>query len=247
MPAGNPEHADTFVYITVKELLGFLRRGFLTALILALAAGTGAWLLGSSRQAEFTAVALLLSIRPDSVSALPGVLPPPALDPAIYRAAVHDGPVLDELLQESGPPGRAWTRRELQERIRVLSDPTLQSTIVRVEVTDTDARVAAQLANRTAAGLISWDLARAARQISELAASAVLTPGAQLTLLREAGIPDAPANSGSAAAVALAVVLAIIVAYLLQLAVTRRPAAAGPATGLQHSGKNTSGRQQDAR
>jgi hypothetical protein len=213
--------ADDFVYVSVPELLIFIRRGLLPALLLALLAGAGAYLFTSNKEPQYTAVALLLSIRPAPITALPGMLPPPALDPAIYSAAVHEGPILDRLLQVV-PAAAGLTREQLQQRVRVLSDAALQSSIVRVEVTDSDALVAAQLANRTATELINWDLQRSAQQITELPLNTAFVPGGQLSMLHEARVPDAPVGANSKVAAALSATLAVVFTYLLLLAAGSR-------------------------
>ncbi len=216
------------MYVSVAELLAFIRRGLLPALLLALLAGVGAYLLTSSKEPQFTAVTLLLSIRPASVAALPGLLPPPALDPAIYSAAVHEGPILQRLLDDY-PAAAGVTQDQLQRKIRVLSDASLQSSIVRVEVTDTDALAAAQLANRTATELIRWDLDRSAQQISGLPLHASFVSGGQLSLLSGARVPDVPVNANSKVAAALAAVIAAIGTYLLLLAAASREQRTVPA------------------
>lgn len=233
---------DSFVYVSIAELLAFIRRGLLPALFLALIAGTGAYLFSSGKEPQYTAVALLLSIRPVPIAALPDMLPPAALDPAIYSAAVHEGPILDRLLNQV-PAAVGLTREQLQQRIRVLSDASLQSTIVRIEVTDSDALAAAQLADRTAAELINWDQDRAKQQITELPLYSSFVPGAQLSLLNAARVPELPVSANSKVAAALAAVMAVILAYLLLLAADsrrQRPPAASPGSnGTRPENLNT--------
>jgi hypothetical protein len=182
---------STFVYITVADLLAFVRRGFLLALVLSLAAGSGAWLLGSRRAPEYSATAFLLSVRPESAPAWPGVMPPPALDPAIYGAAVHEGPILDQLLADPLVQATGWTRDELRGRIRVLSDASLQSTVVRVEVTAAEPGTAAGLADRVAHELISWDTGRSARLLADWQESLSRAVATTRAALQGVGTADA--------------------------------------------------------
>lgn len=242
----------TFVFIPFPALLLFLKRGLLPALALALLAGAATWLLTRGKAQEYVTEALLLSVRPEASTLHPGALPLPALDPAIYNLVLHRGPVLEKLL---ATPQAARTLQEPGSAIRVLSDSSLQSTVVRIEVKAADPAAAAGLANAAARELINWDLERAQQQINgwtasltqsleairsqldgtgdtaelsllqerydvkldELLAASSLLPVGQLSLLREAVVPELPQSAHAKARVALAGVFGVLAAYLLQL------------------------------
>lgn len=165
---------STFIVVSLSDALVFLRRGLLPAIFLAALLGSGTWFITGARAEKFTVQALLLYVRPEPGSVLLGTLPPPALDPAIYSLALHQGPGLEWLLQDPDVAAH-WTRRQLGAAIRVLSEETVQSTVIRVETTGSDPVAITDLANKAAAALIRWDVHRSADQLDEWVSSLSLT------------------------------------------------------------------------
>lgn len=181
----------TFATVSLREAAAFLLRGLPLAAVLSAVAVAGVWLSLSSRPVQYTAVASLLSTRQDRPPAALRGLVPASLDPALYAAAVANGPVLDSALARL--PGFPPERTGLLSSLRVTSDNQVQSSVVRVSYTDADPMRAAALANLVAEELVAWDLGRTLRPLGEWVQRLEVDIGAldmQLTMLT----PDHPAR-----------------------------------------------------
>ena len=101
-------------------------RGLPLAVLLGVLGILLVWSNIQQREASWTAVAHLLSTRPEfTPTVVPGVIPG-TLDPALYRAAVSDGPVLAQLRTSWSGPGELPDEHTLLSNLRVLTDNQLR-------------------------------------------------------------------------------------------------------------------------
>lgn len=157
----------TFIQVPLRDLFGFLLRGLPFAILLSVFAIAGVWYVTQQRPVSWTAVAHLLSTRPEfTPTVVPGVIPG-TLDPTLYRAAVSDGPVLDAVRRDWAGPGELPDDHTLLSNLRVLSDNQLRSSVVRVEYRANHALQAAAIANAVAQQLVAWDQERALRPLQD--------------------------------------------------------------------------------
>ncbi len=195
--------AETFVLIPLRDVIGFVIRGLPLAIILATLGVAGVWMLSQQRPDSYTAVAYLLSVRQDQTpNAVRGILPG-SLDPALYRAAVSDGTVLDEVRANWGSFSTLPEDFEILSNLRVQSDNQLQSSVVRVQYRAASPLDAAEVATAVARELVRWDQERTLRPLQEwrdrlegelaelnarIATSAA--PGPELLLARDQRLRD---------------------------------------------------------
>lgn len=159
--------AETFVLVPLRDVIDFVIRGLPLAIIFAAAGVLGVWLLAQQRPDSFTAVAYLLSVRQEQTpSVVRGILPG-SLDPALYRAAVSDGTVLDAVRANWASFAPLPADFEILSNLRVQSDNQLQSSVVRVVYRAASPIDAAEVATAVARELVAWDLERTLRPLQE--------------------------------------------------------------------------------
>jgi Mrp family chromosome partitioning ATPase len=156
------------------DLGAFIKRGLPLALVLAVAAGAAAFLLGSRIAPTFEARATLLVAEPNpELRALGGgVLTPSAVDAGVYAAAASTDAVVTAALQRLGV--ESPTRQDVQaflRRLDVRADETRVSSLLHVDVRASDAQAAADAANAVAASLVDWDGRRASRSVERVIAT----------------------------------------------------------------------------
>lgn len=184
------------VKISFRDAFRFLLRGFLPALIVALAAAAVAYLLTRNFTPVYRATSILLATRPNSgYSETPYVMEPSQVDPDIYRSAVVHGGLLESSLGIA--LGHQPTTDEVTEwrrKIRVRVDEGLISGLIRVEVDDEDPNLASTVSNTVADSLLAWDRDRVGMNVQTGVASlhrSVLLLGTQLAVAEQAGDEDA--------------------------------------------------------
>lgn len=181
--------------VSLAEVLAFLFRGLLPALILGSLGAAAAYLISRNPTPQYRATAILLATRPNSGFAnAASVIEPTQVDPDVYRAAIVQGGLLESALAnvldtEQGPQElSAWRRR-----VRVRVDENLISGLVRVEVEDKSPERATAVANALADSLLAWDRDRVNRNVQATVASlrqSIVLLGAQLTAAEQAGDSD---------------------------------------------------------
>lgn len=235
----------TFVTVPIADALSFVLRGLPLAVLLAALAIAGSWFTAKARPVTYTTSALLLSVRQDTPATDVRSITPATLDPVLYRAAVHDGPVLQAVLDRLADPGA--DPATVKANLRITSDNALRSSVVRVEYSDADPARAEAVANLVAEELVNWDRYRTllplqewrtrisnelagsvgpeatGRLEAELAGLSGVVPLPQLSVLAWAELPTAADSAGFMTTAAILSVVAILVAYALLL-VLRRPA-----------------------
>lgn len=157
----------TFTHVSLRAAFRFVLRGLPLAVLLGVLGILLVWSNIQQREASWTAVAHLLSTRPEfTPTVVPGVIPG-TLDPALYRAAVSDGPVLAQLRTSWSGPGELPDEHTLLSNLRVLTDNQLRSSVVRVEYRSHAPALAAAVANGVAQALVDWDRERSLRPLQD--------------------------------------------------------------------------------
>lgn len=177
-----------FSTVTFKEAYNFVLRGLLPALGIGIAAAVVAFFATRDPVPIYRSTAILLATRPTSgYSSTANVIEPAQIDPDIYRAAVMQGGLLENALARvfEGVAPSAEQMTEWRRKVRVRVDEGLISGLVRVEVEDHDAVLAATVANTVSSALLAWDRDRVGRNVQETVASldrSVAMIGAQLAV-----------------------------------------------------------------
>lgn len=239
---------STFIQVPLRDLFAFIIRGLPLALLFAAIGMAAAWWTVQRRPDSFTAVAHLLSVRQEfAPTAVRGIVPG-SLDPALYRAAVSNGPVLDAVRSNWTSFAELPSDREILQNLQVVSDNQLRSSVIRVVYTTASPLEAAEVATAVARELVAWDFERTRRPlrawteqlnselaaleaaadpeltvqrdqlVRELATLQATVPLSQLSLLSEAAVPEQRDGTGLVTGMGLAIVIAILLAYLLRLA-----------------------------
>jgi Mrp family chromosome partitioning ATPase len=150
--------ANPIVRVSVKDVVTFIARGLLPALMIGFAAAAATFWVSRDPEPQYRSVAILLATRPAVGYGSPSIVAPPQIDPGIYRAAIIEGPVLIEALTVLlGAPVDEATLREWRRRVRVRVEDSLISSLIRIEVTDPSTERAADMANLLADTLRTWD------------------------------------------------------------------------------------------
>lgn len=250
--------SSTFIMVPLRDLFGFVLRGLPLALLFAALGMAAVWWTVQRRPDSFTAVAWLLSVRQEfAPTAVRGIVPG-SLDPALYRAAVSNGTVLDAVRANWTSFAPLPSDREILQNLQVVSDNQLRSSVIRVVYTAASPFEAADVATAVARELVAWDFERTQRPlrawteqlnrelaqlegltdpaaavrrdqlIRELATLQATVPLSQLSLLSEAAVPEQRDGTGLVTGMGLAIVLAVLLAYLLRLARLALRSPAGP-------------------
>lgn len=150
--------------IHARDVLTFLRRGLLLALLVAVVSGGTAYLLARAAEPVYRASIVLVASQPGSGLGNLDVVTPPQIDPGVYRTALMEGTILsDALLRVTGRSPSESELRSLQRSIRVTVEDQRVSSMIRIDLDHTDPVYATEVANTIAEELIIWDRERARR------------------------------------------------------------------------------------
>jgi Mrp family chromosome partitioning ATPase len=142
---------------SLNETISFLRQWLPLALFCGLVAGAAAFVMRSALPPSYTAGASLLLAAPQAGLESIGVVTPPLVDPAVYRAAILEGGILAGVLEQQGLPAGTAAEREFARQVSVSIDNQQISSIIRIRVRAPAALRAAQGANLIASELLQWD------------------------------------------------------------------------------------------
>lgn len=190
-PSSMRTEASPTLRLSVSDLLRYVARGLVPALLVALVVAGAVYFLARNPAPVYQSVAILLATRPASGYGSTNVLAPPQVDPGIYRAAVLEGPLLGAALsQVLGGEVDARTLEAWHRDVKVRTEDSLVSSLVRIEVDDADPTLAARLANVLAEGLLAWDRNRVNENVAASVRAlerAVVLLGVQLSAAEAAG------------------------------------------------------------
>ena len=168
----NTVHDQTHT-IGLQDVLLFLRRGALLAILTGVVAGAAAYVLTRNASPVYQAtVALLASSSSSGYSSL-GLVTPPPVDAGVYQTAVLEGPVAREALTKVlGQAPSAGRLKAFDNSLHIDVQKQAISSVMRISVDSSDPKFAAAAANALSTSLINWDIDRArqtvARSISAL-------------------------------------------------------------------------------
>lgn len=157
------------ITVSISDLLRFIWRGLLMALVVALVAGFLVYRFSLSREPVFEATATVLAAQPQRTFTDIFYAAPP-LDASAYRAATTSDPVLERALRLLDPslsevPQSAI--RSLRGDTSVRTEEDQASSLLYISVEDNTAQDAAQKATALAQALVDWDRNRARESIDE--------------------------------------------------------------------------------
>jgi len=153
--------------VNLRSIVSLLLRGAPIALVVALCAGVVAFLLTQRMDPSYQASASLLASRPASSFGNVDLITPPPVDPRVYQRALLEGDLVKTAMERlsGGEVGEAQVIA-FKRRMRVSVENQEISSVITVEITDTDPVRAADYANAIANGLIDWDRNRAREMVA---------------------------------------------------------------------------------
>jgi polysaccharide biosynthesis transport protein len=157
-------------YIPLADIMRFIRRGLLAALISALIVGALAYLVSKQLPKQFDArVSLLIAQNnPDFRSLGVPTASVPVLDSSAYRKAALSSPVLKEAMTVLGVAMTEQTTdriEALRRDITIHVEPAQDSSLLDIIVNAPTAKAAATTTNAIAQSLINWEQRRASDSI----------------------------------------------------------------------------------
>ena len=162
------------ITISINDVLRFIGRGLLLALIVAAAAGFGVYQLSQRREPVFESTATVLSVQPSTQSgSFAGTLfNAPVLDASAYKAAAQSDAVLSRALTILQVPDiTPGAIKSLRGKTSVTPSEDRNSSLIVLKAEANTAEGAAQRATALARALVEWDEARAKSSIDELVTS----------------------------------------------------------------------------
>jgi polysaccharide biosynthesis transport protein len=159
---------DETIELTLRDLLDFVRRGLLWALVFAVVGATLGFALSRRVEPTYLSRATLVATHLDPSARTFGtvLLTAPPLDAGTYRTAILSravlGPAIESLVEAN------VTQGGLGGQLSVTTEGTTATTIIRVEVRSPDAARSAAIANAVAAAAIKWDEGRATRTLETI-------------------------------------------------------------------------------
>ncbi len=157
------------ITVSLSDLLRFVWRGLIPALIVALVAGFLVYRFSQSREPVYAATATVLTTQPQRTFTDIFYAAPP-LDASAYREAVLSDPVVTRALQALDPTltevelGRV---RSLKGHTNVRAVEDQNSSLLYIGVEDDSAEGAAQRATALAQALVDWDRQRSQSNIDQ--------------------------------------------------------------------------------
>jgi polysaccharide biosynthesis transport protein len=153
-------------YIPLADVMRFIRRGLLTALVSAAIIGGLTYFLSRQLPKEFDARASLLIAQNNPEFGSLGVptASVPVLDSSAYRKAALSSPVIQEAMTVIGIPSEEQTPKAIEEfrkTITIHVEPADDSSLLDIIVSGGTAKEAAATTNAVAQSLVNWEQRRA--------------------------------------------------------------------------------------
>jgi len=211
------------VELTFGHLWGFLRRGLIPTVVIALAVTLYVYTVTSRQHPTFRTQAVAYAAEPaidQGTFGLPQLQRP--LHISAYRVSAMSGPILQAALAQLGEPSSERDVDAFRHRLSVSSDPV--ANLLYVTATAPSAKRAADEANAVIAQLVLWDRKRAVQDLDAVIASLEASIGA---LSHEVTTLKAGSNSDSLEVVAQATLLAQQQAHLATAKALRSKASGG--------------------
>ena len=160
------------ITIEIKDLMRFLLRGLIPALVVGLLAGAGTYWLLSNRAVVYATRATVLASQPTSDLRAFGVslVAAPPLDALAYSIAATSDPVVTEALDNLGvqDPTRAQLNA-LKSRYSIATEETRTSSLIYIDASvTTSAEDATDTANAVATAMVEWDRSRARNNLQRV-------------------------------------------------------------------------------
>jgi polysaccharide biosynthesis transport protein len=157
-------------YIPLADVMRFIRRGLLTALLSALSVGALVYVVSRQLPKVYDARASLLIAQnnPDFRSFGVPTATVPVLDSSAYRKAALSSPVIKEAMTLLGLPEETQTSEAIEEfrkGITIHVEPADDSSLLDVIVSGDTAQEAADRTNALAQAVVNWEQRRASDTI----------------------------------------------------------------------------------
>ena len=159
------------ITISINDVLRFIGRGLLLALIVAGAAGFVVYQLSQRREPVYESKATVLSEQPNTQSGLAGTLfNAPVLDASAYKAAAESDAVLRTALADLTQEDEVTLGaiKSLRGKTSVSPSEERNSGLISIRAEADTAEGAAQRATALANALVEWDEGRAKSKLNEL-------------------------------------------------------------------------------
>ena len=160
--------------ISLSDLLRFILRGLLLALVVATAAAVVAYQLSQDEPPRYeTRATLFASQSRQSQDPLGRTLyTPPPVDVSIYRIAAHSRAVLGEALSTLGTPDADESQiRSLRDAVSASTVETNLSSLIHIDAVGGTPEQATERANAVARALVNWDNERASDNFARIIVS----------------------------------------------------------------------------
>ena len=169
-----------------SDVLRFLRRGLLLALLVSLISGAAAFIVSTRLPSSYRAEAVIVASRSSEFGTAGGGYLASPLDVQVYRTVAESEPVLIAAMQNSGmaePSQREVEQFREKVNITISSTGSWQelSSLIKIAYTSPSREEAALVANELSGALVTWDKNRAREDLT----NAVNQIGQQVTNLRQ--------------------------------------------------------------
>ncbi len=178
------DRLDQDIELSLSDLFELIKQGLIFALAVASLAALATYFLSRSIEPRYQARATVLAAQtnPELRSFGVSLATVPSLDVSAYRTAAQSAPVIMNALASLGvTEANTKTIYNFRDNINVRTEDARTSSLIYIDVVNTSAALAADIANAIAKALVDWDTGRASKNIMEV----VTTLEQQITALDE--------------------------------------------------------------
>jgi len=187
----NDLHQD----LSLRDILAFIRRGVLYALLSAVVVGALVYFVTQRIPSTYRATATVLASQPTAALQQFGasLVTAPTLDASAYRAAATSPPVLAAALVSLGDKKPTPSDIDaLLGTIDIRTDTSQQSSLIHIAASSRQPKTAQATANALASALLVWDRERATRSLQDVIAALKGEIGSLDTHLKQAQSAASP-------------------------------------------------------